>query len=187
MRLMESENIKMRRNFFGDYEELSDYMIDKAQDGYYTVAVLFYNEALGLLRELMSYDDIELEALDIKPEEYDGYDKEYYVSLADDMVASVEPAYVDGRYLNAEADLTLIDGDASSAIIKNIPENKCREIYIGISEDEMEGYDFDSIYDDEDDELDEVFENAELLKNKSDNIIGIKIDAESLFKYLFGC
>lgn len=184
---MESENSKMRRNFFEDYEELSDYMIDKAQDGIYTVAVLFYDDALGLLRELMRYDDVDIEALEIKPEEYDGYDKEYYVSIADDMVASVEPAYVGGRYLDADADLTLIDGDANSAIIRNIPENKCHEIYIGISEDEMEGYDFDSIYDDEDDELDEVFEKAELLKNKDDNIIGIKIDAESLFKYLFGC
>lgn len=190
MRLMESENSKMRRNFFEDYEELSDYMIDKAQDGLYTVAVLFYDDALGLLRELMRYDDVEVEALDIKPEEYDGYDKEYYVSLADDMVASVEPAYVGGRYLNAEADLTLIDGGANSAIIKNLPENKCHEIYVGITEDEMEGYDFESDCnnedDNEDDALDDIFESAELMKDKNDNVIGIKIDAESLFKYLFG-
>jgi len=188
MRLMESENSKMRRNFFEDYEELSDYMIDKAQDGLYTVAVLFYDDALGLLRELMRYDDVEVEALDIKPEEYDGYDKEYYVSLADDMVASVEPAYVGGRYLNAEADLTLIDGGANSAIIKNLPENKCHEIYVGITEDEMEDYDFklDCDDDEKDDTLDDIFESAELLKDKNDNVIGIKIDAESLFKYLFG-
>ncbi len=190
MRLMESENSKMRRNFFEDYEELSDYMIDKAQDGLYTVAVLFYDDALCLLRELMRYDDVEIEALDIKPEGYDGYDKEYYVSLADDMVASVEPAYVGGRYLNAEADLTLIDGGASSAIIKNLPENKCHEIYVGISEDEMEDYDFKPDCDDNENEkdetLDDIFESAELIKDKNDNVIGIKIDAESLFKYLFG-
>lgn len=142
MRLMESENIKMRRNFFEDYEELGSYMIDKAQDGFYTVAVLFYYDALSLLRELMRYNDVEVEALDIKPGEYDGYDKEYYVSLADDMVVSVEPAYVSDRYLNAEADLTLIDGKASSAIIKDLNENKYYEIYIGVSDNEMEGYDF---------------------------------------------
>lgn len=118
----------MRRDYFKDYEELSNYMVDKAQDGFYTVTVLFYNDALKLLRELVRYDDIEVEALNIQPEEYDGYDKEYYVSLADDMVVSVEPAYVCGRYLNTEADLTLIIGDASSSIIKDIPENKCHEI-----------------------------------------------------------
>ena len=188
MRLMESENSKMRRNFFESYEKLSDYMIDKAQDGLYTVAVLFYDDALGLLRELMRYDDVEIEALDIKPAEYDGYSKEYYVSLADDMVASVEPAYVGGRYLNAEADLTLIDGDANSAIIKNLPENKCHEICVGITEDEIGDYDFkqDCDNDEKNDKLDDIFERAELTKDKSGNIIGMKISIESLFDYLFG-
>lgn len=164
---MESENSKMRRTLFDDYEELSDYMIDKAQDGFYTVAVLFYDDALGLLRELMRYDDVKTEVLDIEPKEYDGYDKEYYVSLADDMVVSVEPAYSDGRYLSAEADITLIHGDASSAIIKNIPDDKCLEIYIGIS-DYMDCYDLEQGCDD-----------------KLDNIISFKLDAKSLFGYLF--
>lgn len=184
---MESENSRMRRNFFKNYEELCDYMIDKAQDGFYTVAVLFYEDALGLLRELMRYDDVKIEALDIKPKEYDEYDKEYYVSLADDMVASVEPAYVGGRYLSAEADLTLIDGDANSVIIKNLSDNKCQEIYIGVSEDEMEGYDFEIDYGDEDDKLDKAFEGAELIKDENGNIIGIEFDAKLLFAYLFGC
>lgn len=186
MRLMESENSKMRRNFFENYEELSEYMVDKAQDGLYTVAVLFYDDALGLLRELMRYDDLEVEALDIEPEEYCGYAKEYYVSLADDMVVSVEPAYVSGRYLDTEADITLIDGGANSAIIKNLPENKCHEIYIGITEEEMEDDDFKLNCDDEDTTLDDIFENAELIKGKNDNVIGIRIGAESLFRYLFG-
>ena len=159
MRLTESENSKMRRNFFGNHKELSDYMIDKAQDGLYTVAVLFYDDALCLLRKLMRYDNVEIEALDIKPEEYDGYSKEYYVSLTDDMVASVEPAYVGSRYLNAEADLTLIDGDANSAIIKNLPKNKCHEICVGITEDEMGNYVFKPDCDDDEknDKLDDIF------------------------------
>lgn len=147
----------MRRNFFENYEELSEYMVDKAQDGFYTVAVLFYKDALNLLRELMCYDAVEVEALDIHSKEYDGYNKEYYVSLADDMVVSVEPAYVNGRYLDTEADLTLIDGDANSAIIKNLPDNKCHEIYIGISE------------------------NSEMIKDEDKKAIRIHISATSPF------
>ena len=57
----------MRRNFFDNHEELCEYMIDKAQDGMYSVAVLFYDDAIKLIREMMMYDDIEIEALEIKP------------------------------------------------------------------------------------------------------------------------
>lgn len=136
----------MRRYYFKNYEELSDYMIDKAQDGFYTVAVLFYDDALELLRELMFHNDIEFEALDIKPEQYDGYNKEYYISLTDDMVVSVEPAYVGNRYLVAEADLTLIDGNANSAIIKNLPSTKCCEIYIDSAKDCNFVTDYERLY-----------------------------------------
>lgn len=174
----------MRKQYFKNCEELSNYMVDKALHGYYTVAVLFYDNAIDLLRELMRYDDINLESIDIQPVEYKGYDKEYYVSIADDMIVSVEPAFVDGRYLNAEADLTLINGDASSTIIKDISENKCREIYIGIFDGE-ENYDCKSEYDYKADELDNIFKNAELVKDKNNNINKIKVDAISLFKYLF--
>ena len=140
---MGSDN--MRIDYFKNCEELSDYMVDKAQDGIYTVAVLFYPEAMELVKYLMRYDDIETMALDIKPVEYNGYNKEYYVSLADDMVVSVEPAYNEGRYLDACADLTLIDSNASSSIIINIPKNKYREISIGSCEDTVYCYDEDSL------------------------------------------
>lgn len=172
----------MRRYYFKNYEELSDYMIDKAQNGFYAVAVLFYEDALRLLRELMFNNDIDVGALDIKPEQYEGYNKEYYVSIADDMVVSVEPAYVGNRYLDTEADITLIDGSASSTIIKNLPVTKCCEIKIG----DIDDCDFVEDYDNKDDELDELLENAELLKDKSNKVIGIQIDAKSFFKYLFG-
>ncbi|MDY4494987.1 MAG: hypothetical protein SPE24_08965 [Erysipelotrichaceae bacterium] len=176
----------MRRNFFDNHEELCEYMIDKAQDGMYSVAVLFYDDAIKLIREMMMYDDIEIEALEIKPYEYDGYDKEYYVSLADDMVASVEPAFVGDRYLDAEADLTLIDGNANSAILKHLQENKCHEIYIGENEDTYDDCceECDDCHEDE--LLDKIFENAELIKDSNGKTIGINVDAQSVFNYLFG-
>lgn len=121
----------MRMHYFKDYEKISNYMINKARNGFYTVAVLYYYDAIDLLRKLMCCDDVKIESLDIQPAEYKGYDKEYYVSIADDMVVSVEPAFVGGKYLSTEADLILIYGYANSAIIKDVPKNKCQEIYIG--------------------------------------------------------
>lgn len=179
----------MRKDFFDNHEELCDYMIDRAQDGFYTVAVLFYKDAIALIRELMMFDDIDVEALDIRPPEYSGYDKEYYVSLADDLILSVEPVFVDNRYLDAEADLTLVDGNASSVILKHIHENKCHEIYIGEN--------YDSFYECTDDckkcvcydnnydiLINEIFENAKLIKDINGNPTGIKINIQSIFDYL---
>ena len=43
----------MRRYHFEDYKKLSDYIVENAQNGFYTVTVLFYDDALALLRELI--------------------------------------------------------------------------------------------------------------------------------------
>lgn len=108
-------------------------MIKKAKDGVYTVAVLFYYDAIELIRDLMKNSEITVEAVEIVPPEYNNYDKEYYVSLTGDMYVSAEPAYVDGRYLTTDANLTLIDGEAKYEIIKDLPDINCREIYIDSS------------------------------------------------------
>lgn len=186
----------MRRKIFDSYEELSDYMVDMAQNGLYTVAVLFYEDAIKLLRELMLYTEVDVESLEIMPPEHEGYEKEYYISIADDMIVSVEPAYVGDKYLDAEADLTLIDGEASSTILKHIPDNKCREIYIFEDLDDRDkddSYDYDEDCCNDCDEcvsldgefLDDIFEEAELVKDDKGNVTGIKVDIQSIFDYLF--
>lgn len=122
----------MERKFFNDCEELCDYMFKRVTDGFYVVAVLFYQDAIDLIEKIIIKNKTKIEALDIAPKDYDGYDKEYYISIATDFVLSVEPAFAHGKYLDAEADLTLIDGNASSSII-NTCEKKYYEIYIGDS------------------------------------------------------
>lgn len=119
----------MERLYFDTHKNLANYMYDKASHGCYTVAVLFHDDAMRLIRELLKNDEIHAESISIESEAYNGYDKEYYVSLADDKVACVEPAYRWEKYLSTDADLTLIDENASSAIIKGIDPDKCLELY----------------------------------------------------------
>ena len=121
----------MRIEHYDNHLELCEYMIDKAQDGFYTVAVLYYADAMKLLAEFMCYDDIKKMFIDIENPEIDNYDREYYISLNGDMELFVEKAYCNGRYLGTDAMLTLIHGTAHYNAVADIPEYACREIYFG--------------------------------------------------------
>lgn len=136
----------MDKYTFENHGDLSGYMADMAQDGYSTIAVLFYDDAIKLMRELMYYEDISVDAIDIQPYPHKGYDREYYVTLADDLVLSVEPAYYDDRYLMTDADIILVSGKAHSSILKVLDNKKCRELEIDLSEDIWE-LDFDKLID----------------------------------------
>lgn len=170
----------MKRKVFETYKSLANTMVSEAQHGNYIVAVLLYYDAKELMGELLKNEEVDFESINIEPEWYGGYDKEYYVSLADDMVACVEPAFRDGDYLSADADITLISGDASSKIIKDIPEKKCVEIYV---RDSIYYYDEDIDDDYISDVLDEIpelfqfiFSGCRARKNDDGDLIGFVID-----------
>lgn len=167
----------MERSIFRDCSELSEFMIDRAQDGYYVVAALYYKEAKELLRELLLYEDVDTELIEIEPVENNGYDKEYYIALTDDMIVNVERAYKYGRYLQTDADLLLVDSEANSKIIAELDPKKCREIYIGNNPETPFAY--CNEYDCDDDYSDswyDLFDRAKLLKDKNGNIMCIAID-----------
>lgn len=135
----------MKTLSFNTCKALASYMVKEARNGKYVVATLFYNEAMQLTKELFMYDDIDMHSICIESEEYAGYDKEYYISLADDMVACVEQAYRDDRYLYTDADMVLLDGNANSDILNYATDGKCYEIHIGDIDDENDSFDY--VYD----------------------------------------
>lgn len=149
--------------FFNDYKEIGEYMYNKAILGHNITATLFFDDAVGLMRYLLQYDSIDIGGIDIASMEYNGYSKEYYVTLSEDLTLDVEEAWHIDKYLMAEPDIMLIDGNASSTIIKDISKDNCREIYIGNSCSE-------------DDFLDAIFDNAKIITNEKDEAVGISFD-----------
>ena len=68
----------------------------------------------------------------------------------------------------------LIDADANSKIIKDIPSYKCREIYIG-----------DDDFDEYDESEDAMLDNVKVVTDDDDNPVGMAFtDLETLAKYL---
>lgn len=178
----------MKAEYFRNHEKLSDYMIKQAENGFYTVAALFYDDAMKLVRELLRYDDVVVEALEILPEEYNGYDKEYYVSVTEDLIVSAEPAYRDGKYLYADGEITLLEGSISSEILKYVGIQSSIEITIGNS------YDYEYEDDDLCDECchclgecdDDEFYDVEYFETPNGNVARITADADTFLSHLFG-
>ena len=123
----------MEKIHFENTAECADYMVEKFLLNLEICAVLFYDDTVDLIKELATYKEVKIKSIEIHSSELDGYDKEYYVSLDKDGYLYVEPAYRDKEYICLEDDmLVLIPNNANYSIIKEIPNDNCREIYIGI-------------------------------------------------------
>ena len=163
--------------FFNDYTEIGKYMYEKANAGYNVTATLFLDDTIGLMKDLISYKDVRISGINVAQMECNGYSKEYYVTLSKDLTLDIEPAWNVKGYLSAEPDIMLIDGNASSSILKDIPRRKCREIYI--AETVSEEY---SCEDDENELLDIIFENAKIVTDDNDEPIGIAFNVNNILK-----
>lgn len=115
----------MKRVYFGTMEELAAFMASEAEEKRSSVAVLFYDEAKELLRELLMYEEVDLNSAELRSPEWDGYNKEYYITLTPELDLFVEQAVGEnGDYLGFEDDCLILGAGASSAIItKNYAEH----------------------------------------------------------------
>ena len=115
---------------FTDIEDLYLFMCDMVDnDSKNITAVLFYDEALELMRYFLEDYDIEVGHIEIGTHDYNGYDREYYVSIGSDYTLDVCPAMPNydkkfGYVPVQEADIILYSGDAKQSIVK---VNDCEE------------------------------------------------------------
>ena len=116
---------------FLSHADLADYMYEKATDGKTVTAVLFYDDAKTLLKELACFQDTTIEGIEIHEPFFDGYDKEFYVTIDDELCIWVEEAYHEdegtgfkGYYRFGGNDvIALIDSKANSLVIKAVDKS----------------------------------------------------------------
>lgn len=155
----------MEKVIFKGYDEIVKQMFDVANDGGTAYAICFLDDAIGIIKKLLACDETTIGGIDIAQEEYNGYDKEYFVSIDGDYIVDVQPAwhesneYHEAGYLWFDAEKVFVVGDANSSIIKCVDKNKCVEIE----------FDFRN---------DDIFE---LVVDKDDNIIGLKVNLGLIF------
>lgn len=111
---------------YSSYLNLAEQMIadlKNADDLDYVQAVGRYDFVQGLLDALIKCNDgMVIQNIELTTSEWDGYEKEFYISLSRDGI-NVEKAYNKeaDRYLNSEgASITYISEDANYGIVRHI-------------------------------------------------------------------
>lgn len=166
----------MEKIIFNSYDELASHMFDIANDDGTAYAILFFDDAVQLIKSLLSDDRTTIGGVDIASEEYKGYTKEYFVSLDNEYIVDVQPAWSDEckepGYLWFDAEKVYVIGDANSSVIKCIDKAKCVEI------------EFDT--DECDTLLDALIDSSELIFDDDGELIGVKMNLSDLFKMILG-
>lgn len=141
---------------FVSHADLAEYMCDNALEGKTVTAILFYEDAKVLLKELSYFEDTTIENVDLHAAMWSGYYKEFYVSIGEDLGIWVEEAYLKNedtgfegyKRFGDEDVIALIDGDVNSSVIKAAGNARCIEFeidadcYCGCCE-ECDGYNVD--------------------------------------------
>ncbi len=92
----------MKEKNYMNYEDLADLMIENAEEGKMSYAVLMYNDAKELLKELAIYDKTQFEFVTLTDSEYDGYNKEFFVIVDRYFNICVEKAWHEANIYNDE-------------------------------------------------------------------------------------
>ena len=124
---------------FGSTEKFCELVDDVISDSENEIVdiVAKYDDVKEILKELVYYGR-ELEFVELEPAEWNGYDKEYSISVFDNKV-SCEKLWHEDRYYGSDAEIVFFMEDVNSKVIKSYPEcSKMYEVHIKDDEDEFE-------------------------------------------------
>ena len=114
----------MKRFLIDDLAEVACGMYGSiVDDGHEEVMFVgFYDDAVEVIKNLLMFDEIMPYHIHIEPEDWDGYEKEYYVTLDNEMNVWCEKAYQEehSRYLYGETGCLFIADDCNSVLLKDI-------------------------------------------------------------------
>lgn len=84
----------MEKLQFNDIADLGNFMYELAtKESQDACAILTYEKTSELLKWLLQYDDVKATFIELEHEEYNGYDKEFYIVLDTDLEIHIEQAY----------------------------------------------------------------------------------------------
>lgn len=134
---------------FIDFDEMAYDMMQYAESGKDVTAVLFYEDAGKLMKNLLVYDNVLPGWIELEDVNYNDYDREFYVSLLREegkrFSLFVEKAYKSGLgsnqnktdYLFCEGDIAYFLGDVHSSVISHVETKRSYEVEIaGRNEDD---------------------------------------------------
>lgn len=129
--------------------EIAANIVNCAEHGELAYAILFYDEAVAVMRNILYYDGVSVCGIDIHDSMYNNYDKEYLVSFDSDFGLNVEPAWVKGNeyhdagYLSFEADVIFADGKANAKLLSENMDGNPIVVALDLSDCKIDEDDFE--------------------------------------------
>lgn len=115
-----------------DYSALAEVLLEDVRRNKKSTAILFYDEAIEVIKALASKPNITLTSINIDPPDWGNYTKEYMIDIGDGYELFVEPAwrdkseYNEAGYVNVDAECVYIDSRADEKIFDKL---YYRELY----------------------------------------------------------
>ena len=122
-----------------DMNEIVDIIANEAYDltEYGSVSVIaFYEDMTEILKELLAYEDFMVGNIELYDFEFTNYDKEYIMTMNDDLKIWIQPMFNGERYINYEADKVFIADDCHSSVLEYNFNRKSDTYCFGYAEDE---------------------------------------------------
>lgn len=119
--------------------EIVDIIADEANnlDEYGSVSVIaFYEDMAEILKELLAYDEFMVGNIELYDFEFTNYDKEYILTICEDLKIWIQPMFNGERYINYEADKVFIADDCCSSVVEYNFNRKADTYMFGYEEDE---------------------------------------------------
>ena len=137
----------MKRLFINDFSEIAELMHEKVCEGCEEATFIgFYDDAVDVLKELAQMDEPYIYQVAIEPEDWDGYDKEYLVTLGDDFSIWCEKAFRQqtNNYIKGLCGCVIIADDCHKECLEDV-DTDC--IYVASYDLSNEEYDQELITD----------------------------------------
>lgn len=102
-----------------DMTEIVDIIANEAYDldEYGSVSVIaFYEDMAEILKELLAYEDFMVGNIELYDFEFTNYDKEYIMTMNNDLKIWIQPMFDGERYIKYEADKVFIADDCHSSV-----------------------------------------------------------------------
>ena len=138
----------MKRLFINDISEIAEFMYGKVCGACEEASFIgLYDDAVDLLKELAHMEESYIYQVEIEPEDWDGYDKEYLITLDADFNIWCEKAFRQetGKYISGMYDCVIIADDCSRDSLCEVDDD-C--IYVAsynlnnkMSDEDIEGCD----------------------------------------------
>lgn len=137
----------MKKISVNDYYDIAEYMYIKNNNGNNDVMFVgLYEDAAGVLKELLCFEDTVAYNIELEPESIDYYDLEFYVSLDEDLNVWCDKAYSRENkiYLYTESDCVLIADDCNYDVLDRIGCDEVYEVSYNFEDEDFEDVDYKS-------------------------------------------